>query len=104
MIQKEPVPTTRRLRRMSWQLLAIAFPYELCSLSRHIQRSPEIPCGDRSVGPPFFADGLQFLRLWQFLLPKCLRITFADAVVIDRPDIESPEVKEQEHLHRPPAN
>src|SRR5213078_768986 len=73
-------------------------------LRRHVERAPEIPRRHGSIRPPFFADFLELFRRRQFSAAKSFRETFLHAVIGDRPDIEPPKIKEQQHLDRPPAD
>src|SRR6266508_5847211 len=62
---------------------------------------PAVPGGDRPVRTEFLALGHQGLRRDDLPLPVDKGPAFAHAVVVDRPHIESPELKDQEHLRGP---
>src|SRR6266566_8145910 len=69
-----------------------------------IQRSPEIPSRNRTIGTPFFAALDQLLRGGQFSSAKSFGETFSHSVIVDRPDIRPTEIEKKEHLNRPAAN
>src|SRR5207245_725182 len=60
--------------------------------------------GDRPVGPELLAFCLQGARRDHLALAMRQRPALAHAVVVDRPHIEPPKLKHQEHLRRPPAD
>src|SRR3989442_14992172 len=63
--------------------------------------SPAIPSGHRAVGPEPFAQGLQLLRRREPLQAVGQCVTFANAVVPNRPHVEPTQLKDQEHLRGP---
>src|SRR5438046_10058220 len=69
-----------------------------------IQRSPEIPSRNRTIGTPFFSALNQLLRGGQFSSAKSFGETFAHSVIVDRPDIRPTEIEKKEHLNRPAAD
>ena len=63
--------------------------------------SPAIPRGHGAVGPEAFAQGLQLLRRREPLQAVGQSVTFANAVVPNRPHVEPTQLKDQEHLRGP---
>src|SRR6476646_4603593 len=69
-----------------------------------IQRSPKIPGGDRTVGPPPFPQVMELLRRGKFFATEGFCKTFEDPIIGRRPDIKPSKVEEQEHFNGPSAN
>src|SRR5438094_306782 len=67
-------------------------------------RAPAVPGRDRAVGPELLALALQGFRCDHLPLAMGQGPAFAHAVVVDRPDVEPPELKDEKHLRRPSAD
>src|SRR6266516_2436560 len=73
-------------------------------LLRLIQRPPEIPRRDRAVRPPSFAEFRELLRRGKLSFAKSLGETFANSVVVHRPDVGPAKIEQEKHLDRPAAD
>src|SRR5256884_7046175 len=65
---------------------------------------PAIPRRQRSVGPEPLALPLKLLRRQELPQAVGLRVTFANAIVPDRPHVEPPQLEDKEHLGGPPSD
>src|SRR6266403_1893472 len=73
------------------------------ALSRLIQRAPEIPGRDGAMRAPLLAVLHQLFRRGKFPFAKSFGEAFLHSVIVDWPNIRTAKVKQQKHLHSPPA-
>src|SRR5207249_1093756 len=66
-----------------------------------VHRPPAVPRGHRPVRPELVTLALEQLWWGRLLQPVRQRPAFADAVVVNGPDVQAPELEDQEHLSRP---
>src|SRR6266550_2122050 len=71
--------------------------------SRLIQRAPEIPGRNGAMRAPLLAVLHQLFRRRKFPFAKSFGEAFLHSVIVDWPDIRTAKVKQQKHLHSPPA-
>src|SRR5439155_25841812 len=57
-----------------------------------------------AIRPPFLAKLHKLFRGGKFSAAKNSRETFANAVIINRPNVGPAKIKKQKHLDGPPAN
>src|SRR5438094_9709880 len=73
------------------------------ALSRLIQRAPAVPGRDGAMRAPLLAVLHQLFRRRKFPFAKSFGEAFLHSVIVDWPNIWTAKVKQQKHLHSPPA-
>src|SRR6476646_7548685 len=74
------------------------------SLTRLIQRSPEIPGRNGAIRAPLLSVLHQLFRRWQFPFAESFGEAFLHSVIGDGPDIRPAKIKQQKHLDSPTSN